>query len=725
MKKKTKSIVAFLVSILIMAAFALILIFGVKIKGKEKGRARNIILGLDLKGGVSITYEAEGDYTAEDLQDTLNKLKLRAEEFSAESDVYMEGDNRITVEIPGQSDAEEVLQKLGSPGSLSFVTDLNTDNEKTWVEGSHVVDAQAQVTTDETTGQRQYVVAFELDSEGAAAFAEATKQFLGKIIYVVYDGKVISNPVVNSVISGGSGVIEGQNSFEEADELASMIRIGSLKVELKDITHKVVGARLGADAVSTSLFAGILGVLVIIVFMILMYRIPGAAAGLAMIFYVEATLICLNGFDLTLTMSGIAGVILSIGMAVDANIIINTRIKEEISTGRSVESAIDIGFKKASSAIIDGNVTTFIAALVLMVLTSGTIKGFAQTLAIGTVISIFTALVISRFFVKTMYHMGLSKENMYGKQKEKATLKIIEKRIIAFTVAAAVIIAGFAGMLINKSGSISGRDRALNYSVEFEGGINYTINFDKKYSTEEFTETILPVIQEMANDAEAVANEVVGSNEFAVKIKEVESSTAEEISDKLKSDFGATEVNYDSVGSTLSGQMRRNALISVVVALIFMLIYIFVRFRDLRYAFSAVITLIIDVLIVFAFYSLSFTSVGNTFIACMLTILGYSINATIVIFDRVREHLAVEKNKADMLELGNRSITQTLSRTLYTSFTSFITIFFLYILGVSSLREFAAPLMVGIIGGMLTNIFVPCSLWYMMGKKKKSEKNKK
>ena len=527
------------------------------------------------------------------------------------------------------------------------------------------------------------------------------------------------------MISGGSGVIEGQNSFEEADELASMIRIGSLKVELKDITHKVVGARLGADAVSTSLFAGILGVLVIIVFMILMYRIPGAAAGLAMIFYVEATLICLNGFDLTLTMSGIAGVILSIGMAVDANIIINTRIKEEISTGRSVESAIDIGFKKASSAIIDGNVTTFIAALVLMVLTSGTIKGFAQTLAIGTVISIFTALVISRFFVKTMYHMGLSKENMYGKQKEKATLKIIEKRIIAFTVAAAVIIAGFAGMLINKSGSISGRDRALNYSVEFEGGINYTINFDKKYSTEEFTETILPVIQEMANDAEAVANEVVGSNEFAVKIKEVESSTAEEISDKLKSDFGATEVNYDSVGSTLSGQMRRNALISVVVALIFMLIYIFVRFRDLRYAFSAVITLIIDVLIVFAFYSLSFTSVGNTFIACMLTILGYSINATIVIFDRVREHLAVEKNKADMLELGNRSITQTLSRTLYTSFTSFITIFFLYILGVSSLREFAAPLMVGIIGGMLTNIFVPCSLWYMMGKKKKSEKNKK
>ena len=420
------------------------------------------------------------------------------------------------------------------------------------------------------------------------------------------------------------------------------------------------------------------------------------------------------------TMSGIAGVILSIGMAVDANIIINTRIKEEIATGKSIESAIDIGFKKASSAIIDGNVTTFIAAIVLMVLTSGTIKGFAQTLAIGTAISIFTALVISRFFVKVMYNMGLNKENMYGKQKEKKTLKIIEKRVVAFIVVIAVIAVGFIGLAVNNSGKIDGRDRTLNYSVEFEGGINLTVNFDKKYSTDEFNDTILPKIQELANDAEAVANEVVGSNEFSVKIKEAEAETINEIRDMLTNDYGATDFNYNEVGSTLSTEMRKNAIISVIVALVFMLLYIFIRFRDMRYALSAVITLVCDVLIVFAFYSLSYTSVGNTFIACMLTILGYSINATIVIFDRVREHLAAEKN-ADMLELGDRSITQTMSRTLYTSFTSFITIFFLYILGVSSLKEFAAPLMVGIIGGMLTNIFIPCSLWYMMGKNKKKK----
>ena len=721
-KKKQKSIVLFLVSIIVMILLALVLVFGVKIGGMEKGSARNIILGLDLKGGVSITYEAVGDYTAEDMKDTLNKLKLRAEEFSSESDVYMEGDNRITVDIPGQSDADAVLEKLGKPGSLSFVTDYGQDSEKTWIEGSQVVDAQPQVTSDQSTGQKQYVVSFELNSEAAQTFAEVTADNIGKIIYIIYDGEIVSSPRVNTAITGGSGEITGMSSYEEAEQLASMIRIGSLKVELQDITHKVVGARLGSNAVSTSLFAGILGVIVIIIFMAVINRIPGVAAGLALIFYVEATLICLNGFDLTLTLSGIAGVILSIGMAVDANIIINTRIKEEIAAGKSIESAIDIGFKKASSAVIDGNVTTFIAAIVLMILTSGTIKGFAQTLAIGTVLSIFTALVVSRFFVKTMYNMGLDKQNMYGVQKERKPFHIIEKRVISFAVIAVIVVVAVVGLFANKSGNINGRNRTLNYSIEFEGGINITANFDKKYTTDEFNDTILPVIQEISGDAEAIANEVVGSNEFSVKVKQVDPSVINEIKDKLISDYGVTDFDYSEVGSTLSSEMRKNAIISVVVALIFMLLYIFVRFRDMRYAASAVITLICDIAIVFAFYVISYTSVGNTFIACMLTLVGYSINATIVIFDRVREHRKTDKEQTDILELGNRSITQTLSRTIYTSFTSFITIFFLYILGVSSLKEFAGPLMVGIIGGMFTNIFIPCSLWYMMMKKKKADK---
>lgn len=722
MKKKQKSILLFVLSLVVLAALAFVLIFGVKINGKEKGSARNIILGLDLKGGVSITYEAVGDYSAEDLSDTLKKLTLRAQEFSSEADVYMEGDNRITVDIPGQTDADAVLEKLGSPGALSFMTGYGTDSEKVWVEGSQIADAQPAVTTDQSTGKKQYVVKFELTSDGATAFAEATKENVGKILYVVYDKQIVSSPTVTEVISGGSGEINGMSSYEEAEELASMIRIGSLKVELKDLTHKVVGAKLGEDAVTTSLKAAILGVTVIILFMIAYFRVPGFAAALALIFYVEANLICLNGFDLTLTLSGIAGVILSIGMAVDANIIIYTRIKEEITQGVAVKTAVDNGFKKASAAIIDGNITTLIAAVVLMVLTSGTIKGFAQTLAIGTVLSIFSALVVSRFFISLLVNMGFDKKGMYGTVKERTPLKIIEIRVISFVVAIAFVASGLIGMVINKSGSIDGRNRSLNYSVEFEGGINLTVNFDKKYSTEEFNKTILPVIQEIANDKEAVANEVVGSNEFSVKIKSAEDETLNTLEEKLTSEFGANEVTYNKVGSTLSGEMRRNAILSVLVALVFMLLYIFVRFRNIKFALSAVITLAVDVMVVFAFYSLTYTSVGNTFIACMLTILGYSINDTIVIFDRVREHINTDKNAmGDIKGLCNKSITQTMSRTIFTSLTSFITIFFLYIMGVSALREFAAPLMVGILFGMVSNIFIPCALWYVMNKKEEKK----
>lgn len=718
MNKKKKSIVLFILSLVVMAAFALVLVFGVNIKGMEKGSARNIILGLDLRGGVSITYQAVGEYTAEDMKDTLNKLTKRAEEFSSEAAVYMEGDNRITVDIPGEDDADEVLEKLGKPGSLSFVTGYGTDSETVWVEGTQIVDAQPMVTSDQTTGQRQYVVAFEMNSEGAAAFAEATSNNIGSSIYIVYDGEIISTPTVREAITGGSGQIDGMESYEAAEELASMIRIGSLKVELEEITHKVVGAKLGSNVISASLMAAFLGLAVIVIFMIAAYRVPGVAAALALIFYVEANLICLNGFDLTLTLSGIAGVILSIGMAVDANIIIYTRIKEEITAGNSVETAIKIGFKKASSAILDGNITTFIAAIVLMVMSSGTIKGFAQTLAIGTAISVFNALVISRFFVTLLYNMGFDKVSMYGTIKERKPLKIIEKRVISFIVAIALVASGLVGMLVNKSGSIDGRNRSLNYSVEFEGGINLTVNFDKKYTTDEFNDNVLPVIREVTNDAEAVANEVVGSNEFSIKLKEVEDSVLNELNDRLTTEFGATTFGYDTVGATLSSEMKKNAIVSVIVALIFMLLYIFIRFRDMKFALSAVITLIIDVMVVFAYYSLSYTSVGNTFIACMLTILGYSINDTIVIFDRVREQLAASRRGDSKLEIGNQSITQTMTRTVYTSLTSFITIFFLYLFGVSALKEFAAPLMVGILFSMVSNIFIPCALWFVMNKNK-------
>ena len=322
------------------------------------------------------------------------------------------------------------------------------------------------------------------------------------------DEELNSNTTVKEKITGGKAEITGMASQEEAQNLSDKINSGALPFSMETTNYNTISPTLGNKALNAMALAAEIALVLTCLFMIAWYRLPGVISCLTLAFQVALQVLVISVPQYTITLPGIAGLILSAGMAVDANIIINTRIKEEIAAGKSIESAIDIGFKKASSAVIDGNVTTFIAAIVLMILTSGTIKGFAQTLAIGTVLSIFTALVVSRFFVKTMYNMGLDKQSMYGVQKERKPFHIIEKRVISFAVIAVIIVVAVVGLFANKSGNINGRNKTLNYSIEFEGGINITANFDKKYTTDEFNDTILPVIQEISGDAEAIANEV-------------------------------------------------------------------------------------------------------------------------------------------------------------------------------------------------------------------------
>ena len=373
------------------------------------GESRNIKLGLDLQGGVSITYETvEENPSTEDMKDTVYKLQKRVESYSTEANVYQEGDNRINVEIPGVSDANAILEELGKPGSLEF---RNSSGE-TLLTGSDVADAQAKTGTDSTTGQRKYWVSLTFTSEGTEKFAEATRDNLGKKLPVVYDGETISNPTVNTVITEGQAIIEGMSSYEEADALATQIRIGSLSLELTELHSKVLGAQLGETALSTSLLAAAIGLVLIMLFMIVMYRVPGFAASIALVLYCAMTVYVLWIFDITLTLPGIAGIILSIGMAVDANVVIFARIREEIAAGRTVESAIHAGFHKAMSAIVDGNVTTLIAAVVLALRGSGTVKGFAYTLGIGIVLSMFTALVVTRWIMKCFFYIGLKGEKL-------------------------------------------------------------------------------------------------------------------------------------------------------------------------------------------------------------------------------------------------------------------------------------------------------------------------
>ena len=711
MKKKQGVLVLILTVVLIgLLAFTTAVGFG----PTGTGSAKNIKTGLDLSGGVSITYQAKGDDPSqEDMDDTVYKLQKRVEDYSEEAQVYQEGDDRITVEIPGVTDANKILEDLGKPGSLEF----QDESGNVVLDGSDIAGADGGVTEDQTTGSKQYVVELTLTKDGTTKFAEATAANLKKRISIVYDGETISSPVVQSVISDGKAQISGQQSIEEAKELASIIRIGSLK----ELRSNVVGAQLGQQAIKTSLIAGAIGLVLVGIFMIIVYALPGVVAALSLAIYTGLELVMLNAFDLTLTLPGIAGIILSIGMAVDANVIIYARIREEIAAGKSVRSAIKIGFEKAMSAIVDGNITTLIAAAVLGAMGSGSVKGFAMTLALGIVLSMFTALVISRLLVNAFYAVGLRDEKFYGKQKERKTIDFLGKRKLFFTISVILILLVPVGM-----GVFHAKDgKALNYSLEFMGGTSTNVTFNDDMSIDDLDSQVKPVVQEVTGDANIQISKVADSNAVIIKTRSLSLDEREELNQKLVDSFGVddSKITAESISSTVSSEMRRDAIVAVLIATICMLLYIWFRFKDVRFASSAVLALLHDVMVVLAFYALSRISVGNTFIACMLTIVGYSINATIVIFDRIRENLKSAGKKADLKELVNMSITQTLTRSIYTSFTTFITIFVVFVMGVSSIREFALPIMVGIVCGAYSSVCITGALWYVM--KTKSGKSTK
>ena len=673
------------------------------------GENRNIKLGLDLAGGVSITYRAvEDNPSEEDMKDTVYKLQKRVEGYSTEASVYQEGNDRINIEIPGVSDANAILEELGKPGSLEF---QNEDGE-TLLSGTDIKNAQAATTSSEM-GQKEFVVELTLTDEGAVKFEEATSANVGKRMPIVYDGEIISSPQVKSAISGGSAQIDGMESFEEANNLATTIRIGSLSLELEELNSKVVGAQLGEEAISTSLKAAAIGLVLVMIFMMIVYLFPGFTASLALILYSALTVFALWIFDITLTLPGIAGIILSIGMAVDANVIIFARIREEIAAGKTVNTAIKLGYEKALSAIVDGNITTLIAAIVLGMRGSGSVKGFAYTLGIGIVLSMFTALVVTRWLMRCFYALGVQDAKFYGAAKELKTVNFLGKKAICFAVSIVLIVVGFVAMGINgaKDGNI------LNYSLDFVGGTSTTVTFNEDYSIAEIDQKIVPVVEKVTNDPNVQTQKIEGGNQVVIKTRSLELSEREALNQALIDEFGVDEkgITAENISSTISSEMRSDAVWAVIIATICMLIYIWFRFKDIRFAGSAVIALLHDVLVLLAFYAVVKKSVGNTFIACMLTIVGYSINATIVIFDRIRENMGGLKKKSpeDLQEIANRSITQTLTRSINTSLTTFIMVFVLFILGVSSIREFALPLMAGIICGGYSSVCITGALWYV------------
>ena len=719
MKKTKRNAVLVIIAFLLVLGVAIYTaIFGVA----DRGKVEYIKLGLDLKGGLSVTYEIqEDDYSDKDLEDTKYKIEQRVEAYTNEYSVYEDGDKKITAEIPGVTNADEILNALNIEGKLEF---LDPDNYTKWSQGKEyeaaltgddIKNATAGIDSDNGNDN---VVQLVFTDAGAQKFADVTSANVGNIVYIIYDNKVVSAPTVQSAITGGSAEINKISTYEEAEQLATTIRIGALPLTLKQVRSNIVGATLGSDAISTSLKAGAIGIALVFLIMIIVFRIPGLVASFALAFYTILDLLVINLFNVTLTLPGIAGVILSVGMAVDANVIIFTRIKEELADGKSVKQAVKGGFHNALSAIIDGNITTLIAALVLGIFGTGTIKGFAITLAIGVVLSVFTALAVSQSLLNALVNLGVTDSKYFGVAREPKKTNFVKAGKFCMIGSLLVIIVCFCMMpVFNKS-----KGSPLNFSVEFAGGTSLTVGFDKEYTLSEAESDIVPVIAEAAGIGEAgiSVQTVSGTNEIVFKMPELsddgtDDSQMSKVRSALTDKLGADVKEANVISGSVSSEMSKNAIFSVALAAILMLIYIAIRFHDVKFGASAVIALLHDVAMVFCLYIILRLTVGNTCIACLLTIVGYSINATIIIFDRVRENIGVMKpKKVTYKDIVNLSINQTFSRTIYTSLTTFVTIFVLYIMGVASIKEFALTLMAGVVIGAYSSVCITGPLWYYM-----------
>lgn len=706
--KKNKSVA--ILAVVLVIVVALSYYASIILSSTGRGAGQNITLGLDLAGGVSITYQVEDeDATSEEMSDTIYKLQKRIETYSTEATVYQSGDDRICVEIPGVTDANDILEDLGTPGSLQFCD----PDGNVFMTGDDVEDAQAGTFKD-NTGNTGYCVDLVLSDSAAETFSEITGANIGNNLPIIYDGEVISNPTVQSQISGGTAQITGMADYEEASQLASQIRIGSLSLELSELESQVVGAQLGTEAMSSALKAALIGLVLIIIFMIAYYWMLGAAAAIALVIYSTLTIAVIYWFDITLTLPGIAGIILGIGMAVDANVVIYGRIREEIAAGKSVFNAMRDGFKKASSAIIDGNVTTLIVAAILAWKGSGTVKGFAYTLAISIIISLITSLFVTRYVVYSFYGIGVRDVKFYGQAKELKPVSFSKRRPVFYIIAVACIAAGFIGMGVHSAGG----DGALNLSLEFVGGTSNTVYFNEEYTLEQIDSEMVPLVMDITGDSDVYVQKVADSNGVIFKTRNLSLEERETFNQTFIDKYGVDEntISSQSISSTISSEMTSDAVVAVIIAVILIMIYIAFRFQDIRFASAAVIALIHDILLVLASYALVRISVGSTFIAVMLTILGYSINDTIVVFDRVREniHNRARVSEGELAEISDRSVTQTLSRSINTSLTTFVMVLLLYIMGVASIKDFALPLMVGIVAGLFSSVCISTNLWYDM-----------
>jgi len=684
-----------------IAVIAVIIIAGALFSGPL---LTNQKLGLDLSGGVSVLLEAKGTPEAPVTEEAMQQLKeimsRRVNELGvSEPNIQLVGDNRLLLELAAVEDPQEAIATLKQTAMLEF----RSPEGEVLLTGAYLKDARAYL--DERYNEPK--VSLEFTPEGAEIFAEITTQYVGQVISIYLDNQPISEPVVRQPILDGKAEISGGfTSFEEAANLAALLRGGALPVSVEIVEQHIVGPQLGQDSLNRSITAIAIGLIGIALYLILNYLLAGVIADLSLIVYALIVLTILWGINAVLTLPGIAGLLLGVGMAVDANILIYERFKDEMRLGKSLRAGVDAGFKNALSTIIDSNTTTLITAAVLFFYGIGAIKGFALNLGVSILVSLFTAVVFTRFLLRLAVRCEPLKKNwLYGLREKSRKFNFdFIKQSRVFLIISVVI---FAASLLSLG------FQGLNYGIDFTGGNIFHIQLAEEVNNQEVRE----FLDSQGLEAYTLTN--LENNQLMIRTTPLSEEDTQKFTAGLTKTFSGAEIlANDQVSPAVGKELTNRAIIGVLIAMVLMLIYITFRFQ-FYFGLSAIIALIHDTIIVLGIFSLLQLEVDGTFVAAMLTLIGYSINDTIVVFDRIRENLKKSK-KEDAAAIVNKSINETLIRSLNTSITVIIVLLSLLLLGGVTTRLFSLALLLGVIIGTYSSIFIASPLWVRFVEKRQT-----
>lgn len=687
-----------------------------------------INLGLDLQGGMQLLLEAEVSQLPKEAQDEATErvvevIRNRIDEFGVrEPLIAKQGSDYVIVQLPGVTDRERAKDIVGKTAHLEFKlvsedAELLKQAEAGVIQEGHelktikdnlgarslLLQKEAVLTGDHLTsaavGFDQYgqpIVQLEFDQKGGEIFDRATFENIGRQLAIVLDGVVHSAPVIRDRIPNGQAQISGNFTVEEASDLALVLRAGSLPVPVKIIEERTVGPSLGRDSIQRGMKAAIIGVLLIFLFMPVYYLFAGFIANIGLLFYAVIVIGFFAAFQSSLTLPGIAGFILSIGMAVDANVLIFERIREELKTGKTPRAAVSAGFHRAFSAILDSNLTTLLTSLILFAFGTGPVKGFAVTLSIGIVASMFSALVIVRiifdYLLKKKPDLNLKMNNLI----RETHIPFLKGRFLAYGFSVIALGLGLASFFLRGS---------ENFGVEFTGGTMAHLEFSKPVEINQFRQELEKA---KIKGLSLQSFGETGEHQFIVKSSEEDTVKVEDSATALAGKENYQLLRVERIGPSVSTSLTKKAFLAIFWASIGILIYLGWRF-EWKFALAAVIALLHDTIFTFGLYALSGREINLPIIAGILTIMGYSVNDTIITFDRVRDNLKIMKRKP-FSEIVNASINETLSRTIITTLTTLLAALALFLFGGSAINDFAFILLVGFAVGTYSTIFVATSL---------------